>query len=512
MENVVSLRSTYDDLDVEFEVVPLYEDIQSQNERRQTIYCGIASVDEQLSELQSKIDELNANIDTLTNHADGIDYMIAVGSGVLAGAIDSFWVHDLQLEEANKWGTEKVNHYVIKVAQKQGYQGDDLYGAVKSLENAFPLAADKAIMDFGGGLQHHLRDFSHHPTIVGLLCSFLTQFTNKAYGTDVHGVFTSVEVQGAEALIGNNLYEKITFGIINWFFHLVSDMAGSSGSILDGKIGTGIPGPIVSLLKEVSSLPFFRKKNSNGHKEFSVWISKLFNGTLLGKDGKPLKFDLRTEIGLSVQVGQQAIPVIINECVVRSFYFIRRLYTAMKDNNIESIADLKNIEWRSILPVKNRTITRMLTISTGTMTAVDLADAAIETAVHGGVGSGFVPRMLVKVNFVGIGRFALAVKTDVVQEFKENKLRNQRIAMTNEKIFLLNAKVFYKQADMWIEAETAGESINEAYAMMEEVAQALRNAYEDMCCQMKKIAEYIPEVKQKNQDLVKNMLEILEWG
>ena len=39
---------------------------------------------------------------------------------------------------------------------------------------------------------------------------------------------------------------------------MVSDMAGSSSSILDGKSGTGLPGPLVSLLKEISALQFLR--------------------------------------------------------------------------------------------------------------------------------------------------------------------------------------------------------------------------------------------------------------
>ena len=68
-----------------------------------------------------------------------------------------------------------------------------------------------------------------------------------------------------------------------WFFHMVSDMAGSSTSVGKGSAGTGLPGPIVSFLKEISALPIFRNMNKDGYKEFSVWISKLFNGTLLGK-------------------------------------------------------------------------------------------------------------------------------------------------------------------------------------------------------------------------------------
>lgn len=40
--------------------------------------------------------------------------------------------------------------------------------AVKALKNGFPIPSDGNAPVFDGGLQHHLRDFAHHPTIVGL--------------------------------------------------------------------------------------------------------------------------------------------------------------------------------------------------------------------------------------------------------------------------------------------------------------------------------------------------------
>ena len=46
-------------------------------------------------------------------------------------------------------------------------------------------------------------------------------------------------------------------GSITWFYHLVSDMAGSSSTA--GKTGgTGIPGPILALAKEMSAIPIFK--------------------------------------------------------------------------------------------------------------------------------------------------------------------------------------------------------------------------------------------------------------
>ena len=58
------------------------------------------------------------------------------------------------------------------------------------------------------------------------------------------------------APVGKNFAEKIFMGTFTWAMHLIGDMAGSSAT--PGK-GTGIPGVILSFLKEVSALPFFQK-------------------------------------------------------------------------------------------------------------------------------------------------------------------------------------------------------------------------------------------------------------
>lgn len=400
-----------------------------------------------IDEIQNKIDELNSDIDKLTNHADGLDYIVAVASGVVCGFIDVLFVSDLSFEKANEWGDSKVNDFVLKIARKQGYEGEDLSAAVRFLENKFPIAADKATNSFGGGLQHHLRDFSHHPTPVGLLFSLLTQFTKCVYGTNTAGVFQVYKLKQEDLiLIGNNFQEKLLLGVVHWFFHMVSDMAGSSGSIAAGKTGTGLPGPLVSLLKELSSLPFFKNLNEDGYKKFSVWISKLFNGTLLGErdeNGKiisPIKFDLRTEIGLLPQLGKQAIPIIINECIVRGFYFVRHLSIELKSNSIKNLKELNRINWKNVLPFNNRTIVRMLTISLGTFVTIDLADAAIESAIKsGGFVAGFAPNMIVKINFVGIGRFSIAVFSDVKMGVQRQKKVNEVINLINEQISCYNA-------------------------------------------------------------------------
>lgn len=505
---------------VEFEVVPINE----VERKRKQIEENIASLDTKLEEIQKKLDASNEEIERLTSYADGLDYMVAVASGVIAGAIDVLFVEEFSLEKANTLGNEKVNDFVLKKAKEQGYKGNDLSEAVKYMEKKFPIVADKATNAFGGGYQHHLRDFSHHPTLIGLGFSFLTQFTYNVYGTDTAGCFKVYPLKEKDyVLIGKNLPEKITFGVINWFFHMVSDMAGSSGSVEKGSLGTGLPGPIVSLLKEVSVLPIFKNTNKSGYKEFSVWISKLFNGTLLGErdaDGKlvPLKFDMRTEIGIGEQLKQQAIPVIVNECIVRGFYFIRHLIEELKLSQIDSFESLKNLNWKKTLPFKNRTISRMLTISLGTMTAIDVADAAIRSAIKsGGVANpAFFTNAILRVNFVGIGRFAIAIGTDVGMEIERNKTIKQRSQMLSDIICVSNIKLYYKNADLMCSYAELYEKESNMYAEQSEMWMEVRkthSAIEQLYCQMEKVGEfYSIKILEMDDsfDEIKNVLPKVE--
>ena len=348
--------------------------------------------------------DLDCKLDLLSSHADSLDYLVSVASGLLCGTMDILWSGDFSLSEGRAFASDKTDDFVKKTAKLLGCKDSDTKSCVKFLEDKFPLAADGNTPDFGGGLQHHLRDFAHHPTIVGLIFSLLTQFTGKSYGTDVKGNFIVVDVtEKSKVFIGKDIPSKIINGTVIWFFHLISDVAGSSSTAgLSG--GTGIPGPILSLAKEISALPLFKDCKIDSY-PLSVYISKLFNGTLLAdhdENGKIIKdtvlqMDFRGELGSLAELGKQAVPVIANECIVRIFYSCRRFAVEIKKNEISSITDLKNIDWKSIASIKSPSLTRMLTVATGVFTTVDIAEAVIDE------------KYWVAINYVGVGRFAVAI-------------------------------------------------------------------------------------------------------
>jgi hypothetical protein len=381
------------------------------------------------------IDSIKSVYDAEYIKADKLDYLVAASSGMLTALIDVLWVREFSLRYAQDVGTEQIEKLVIAIAKEKGCKKEDIKGCIGYLEDKYPMAADKVTNDFGGGLQHHLRDFSHHASPFGLICSILNQFTRKCYGTDTEGKIITPGIPETDTL-GNTFEEKIMFGVVGWAFHLISDMAGSSGS--SGR-GIGIPGPLLSLAKVLSTTPLFHdlKVQYKGDDiAFSAWVSKLFNGTAFEHTSNKdlIRFDLRTELGISNFAVKQSVPVIINQCIVRSFYFIRRLAQEYSEKKISSLADCKQLEYKKILPFNNRCIVRMITIATGTFSVVDSADAVIRAKLRNPKDNvKTISDTLLRLNFVGIGAFAFSIKNEVkyvaqdVQKFMNKKTKAQML-------------------------------------------------------------------------------------
>ena len=383
-------------------------------------------------------------LDDLICHADISDYIVAAASGLSCGFIDSFFVNRFSLAEAQEWGTEKVNKFVIYVAKKQGFKSDSLQACVAFLERNNPYPSDSLTNEFGGGLQHHLRDFTHHCSLGGLAFSLLSQFTGKVVGTDVNGNLITVSLD--KELIGKGFSEKIALGIKHWIFHVVSDLAGSSNSTRAGRAGSGLPGPVLSFFKRLSTTPLFGKENSETRKKLSLTISKLFNGTLINDNGRPIKFDFRTEIGIAASEYNKKKAVLLNEIIVRCFYFIRRLASHYKE--CESIL---KIDWEKVLPYKNPTVTRMLVVSSGVMVGVDLIRAFIVSKRD------FTPfhiKTLMSINIVGIGSFVISLGRDMQYGVKSHKKKKEISKEIEDHNRALDCKTFIYYSNRWLIAST----------------------------------------------------------
>lgn len=536
MKQIGDIKIVQEDFEVEYELLSISEP-KNMFVSTEKSSC-LSEIESRISDNEEIIDQLNSEIDRLTNKADSIDYTIAVASGILTGMIDSFFVGEFNFSELKADANKHVNKFIEGYAKLRGYEdnGRGLKGAIEFLENKFPVDQDNVWKESGisSTKLHHLEDLAHHPTILGLVASIAVAFFRTAIFIDKDGQWHFVLLETSKkdiikmwapiiisgvlrwlvhiaeskyveenskelpkpihklvvALSYSPAILKVLKVVDNWFGHLVSDMGGSKNTPGGGM---GIPGIFISLLKEISSLPFL--KNTS----LPRFVSDLYSKG---------KWDLRSELAIMEYVGKQSVPVILNELIVRTFYFVRHLINEYKTND-----GWDGINWDNVMPWRNRTITRMITIASGTFVAVDAADAAIRASLKsGGEPSTFFANMVLRINFVGIGRFAIAIGTDAYMGYKCNKLRDERLRRQSELILLKEARLFYKEADMWVAAKDASEAIDKMEATSSFSIRYMLESLMDIEKNLHSMTQNTSGIMKNNQSLLNDISNIIKYG
>ncbi len=411
------------------------------------------------AQIDAALAQVNQQLERYTFDGYKTDYALGIISGLYAGVIDSVFVGAASFDGLDMaLSHQQVNNFIQEYAKSRGLGGDRLKECINDLEQAFKVAQDNVWK--GAGIEvsaknHHLADLAHHPTPVGLLSSVIVQFLRigtfvnkdgkwhfilvKTDAKDIVETLTPAIITGVLnwlVMLGEKDYQeksgeeipKTLRGIAhfaastpmlveiakcanNWFGHLVSDMGGSKNTAGGGM---GIPGIFLSFLYELASLPILKDSG------LPAFVNDLYQNK---------KIDLRHEVCLYRQLGKQSIPVIFNEVYTRVLFFASRLGLQMGEHK-----NLKDVDWKSVIPFGNRTIDRMLMISSMTFTMADTADAAVHAAIesHGDwvMFSGvFVSRF----NYIGAGRAALAVVKEISNEQKEAELLHEKLILTNAK-------------------------------------------------------------------------------
>ncbi len=544
-------------VDVESPFAELLSSTAPDEEKRRFL----SSINEKEQMINEKLASLDAQIEKRANNADGLDYSIAASAGVICGIIDSFVVgcfdYDKALkrikssdagervnsfvesksesirlketieknvknkiEKARLQGkelssediqalrekiTEGVNNKYLKFKNRDAAEGTTkaLARAINKLEKHFELPLDNIYNGVKGtnSATHHLDDWAHHPTPLGLVAAILGTFFRIGILTDKNGRFhirfkkqnpkewlkvvSPLVISGIitwllnlakkenQEIVNSKLPKPFqnlilllaqtpavisVLGVINnWLGHLVSDMAGSHSTVAKGKPGQGIPGFFLASLKELSSIPPLNLT------KLPKAINEMFQD-----DGLDMRGELAILEDIGSFLGKQAIPVIGGELVVRTFYFIRHLIEGIRLKG--SLQALEASDWRKVIPFNNRTIARMMTVESCVFTAFDLADAAIRsTAKTGGPENPmFWKDLIFSVNFVGVGRCVIAVGNDVYMGVSKNTLIKERMAYKNQALQLHNSKVFFYQEGMWKSAINVTEGLEHLYARVEE--------------------------------------------
>ena len=305
-------------------------------------------------------DSLNRKVE-----CDGLDYALACACGVISGLVDVFFVktpHDGVIGNVSDSLFDKA--VVALAGEKNNGEKRSIASAIGFFENKAKVTYDQAktqeiakqltdgfteTIEHLSTKNHHAKSLSHYPDIFGLISSICNQFTNtssfldtaKGRITIVNGSNSTLELQG------NTLPAKVFSGFVNWLFHCISDVAGSSGNRGPGSgPGTGLPIPFTEFFQFCN---FGALKDADGHNQTvaTVMIEVYEEG-----------YDLRHGVAASM-------PVLLNDLLLRAVFVVKQHF-------------YNGISWSDLLKKRDEDkLQRMVTVGVGALCLIDLSEAAI---------------------------------------------------------------------------------------------------------------------------------------
>lgn len=398
------------------------------------------------------------NIELLrkADKCDKYDYLAAVGCGAIGGLIDAFLVGSPKDSKLLKWTDKQVDKAVKEFAKISGWnprdgQKDNIASAIGFLEKKFKVNYDQRYSSDVGELfdmntrNHHLMSLAHSPDIVGLFFSILNQFTSTSTFI-ADGEMITIATDTYE-LQGGNFIAKIFCGIANWFGHIMSDIAGSSGSRGNVGRGTGV------------ALPFYELFQFCKFGKFSVGDDKQDLATITTRafqEGYDFRFGLAT-----------AIPVVITNLSIKLIWALRRHFQYGKPVK-ECIPTMQHAELRI-----------MLLLGNGTLCAIDGMDAAVRSG-----GNALI--FLTRLNLIAWFKFVsmalkevcirLGIKSALQKQLEAFKRVNQAIVLYLNELERIDIDAYKKEVEKYTEyCNSIGSVTSE-----EELNEVLINTFEQL--------------------------------
>lgn len=314
---------------------------------------------------------------------DKYDYLIAVACGAVGGMVDIFLVGAPGDSVLGKWTDAQVDNAVKGFAKLSGWSPredkvDSVASAIGFLEKKFKVNYDQRYSADVNNLfnmstkNHHMMSLAHSPDVIGLFFSILNQFTSTATFV-ANGQLVTIDTDTFE-LHGGNFVAKIFCGIANWFGHVMSDIAGSSGSRSNAGRGTGVVMPFYELF---SFCKFGKFDVGKDKQDLATIATRAF------QEGYDFRFGVAT-----------AIPVVITDLTIRLVWALRRHFQYGKILK-ECIPTQKHADLRI-----------MLIFGNGTLCVMDGIDAGVRS------GGNFLA-FFMRLNLIAWFRFVTLVLKEV---------------------------------------------------------------------------------------------------
>lgn len=330
-----------------------------------------------------EVSEDNRKLLESKDQCDQYDYLAAVACGAVGGLIDIFLVGAPKSSILGNWTDKQVDNAVMGFAKASGWKPRDGQqgnpaSAIGFLEKQFKVnydqrhSADVENLFDMSTRNHHMMSLAHSPDLVGLFFSLLNQFTSTS-SFIAEGQLVTIRSDTYE-LQGGNFVAKLFCGIANWFGHIMSDIAGSSGSRGNSGRGAGVVIPFYELFQ-------FCKFGS-----FRVGQDKQDLATIAVRafqEGYDFRFGLAS-----------AIPVIITDLSIRLIWALRRRFQYGK-------------ALKECIPTHQHDDLRvMLLFGNGTLCVMDGIDAGIRS------GGNFLA-FFMRLNIIAWFRFVTLVLKEV---------------------------------------------------------------------------------------------------
>lgn len=377
------------------------------------------TIDDALAQAQEELVILNETIDSvkgLKPNCDKYDYILAASSGALCGVIDIFLVNKPGASSlgdfTDQWFENRIKDFA-KLCHPDKKNFDTPSAALRFLEKKFKVPYDQTGLGDAGrvvfGLNaknHHFKSLAHNPSLLGMFFSIRDQFSNTSHFVTEGQLISLQQADERWKLQGENIPSKLFCGFVNWFGHLVSDVSGSQSSASVGNRGMGIPSPLWTWINDIIAIKAkLGLDATDTNKAINELALKIF------EQGYDIRFQTA-----------QALPVFLNELLVRLIYAVRRLFLYFSETPKEKRSF--KLMWRKCEPFSNPTVKRMLTVAHGTFCLIDVGNAAGRAFVSGG-GTFNTVEFVLHLNVVGVGRFAISLYGEIKRTFWYNRTKRK---------------------------------------------------------------------------------------
>lgn len=465
------------------------------------------------SAVNDQLARVNEELDRYTCKASMFDYALAVASGVIAGVIDAVYVGDagLFMPKVDTSSAHLADAADVNAGSpaESGPRRTAVSGSLnKLLRTAFEYAQKNGLLtnDVNKEIGRHLRQLSHQPNAQGLAAAIAIQLLRVA--TQVSAT-ADRDAQPPTAYINQAkelLIPAAIVGFLNWLdalskrkpelldkgeqedhldyralIELAIAAAGSqlfdtlikeANSWFDGRMsevfrlnrkpakGFDVSLILLSLLREVADAPLLKS-----------------SGLLAEEDKRSrLYAESRQPDALSA-LTKQAIPVLLNEVIVRTGYLVTRLVGPYANGGIG-----QDVYWADAIPVGNRTVDRMMTFASMTLMLVDASDAAAHASVESaGNWVIYAQSFVARYNYVAAGRAVIAVAREVSDEAKEAQLIREKRLLSEARAVLTIERLEEYKAQLAERLEDyLAENLVAFYEGLSQIDQGLADGNSDM--------------------------------